>query len=363
MASIIDNNNCTATDTIIIYACSTDCVYPGDVDRNNVANNFDIFNIGLGYGFTGSPRPSVTNVWDGYPAINWNDSVANLNAKYADCNGDGIIDANDTAAIVLNYKNIHNTTSVVGLPLNITLPHTVLKDSLRVYCGISLGTNAQQGDSVYGVAFTFNYDPLVVDTNTIHFNLNTPNWLFANSTDNIYVEKYYRSKGAIDVGLVRSNHIAKSGYGIVASITIDITTGNIAGRLSSQFKDYILHCSLTNIRVIDYHGNIISTVGNADSATIEYQSTGIENLVWMKSVSLIPNPAQNEFALKASSDVALKSIEIQNIFGEKIRTMNFENNSNQKEVNIITQNLANGIYIVSIETNKGKVMKQLVIQH
>ena len=124
-----------------------------------------------------------------------------------------------------------------------------------------------------------------------------------------------------------------------------------------------MHCSLTNIRVIDYHGNIISTVGNADSATIEYQSTGIENLVWMKSVSLIPNPAQNEFALKASSDVALKSIEIQNIFGEKIRTMNFENNSNQKEVNIITQNLANGIYIVSIETNKGKVMKQLVIQH
>ena len=146
-------------------------------------------------------------------------------------------------------------------------------------------------------------------------------------------------------------------------MTIDVQTGNIAGKLSNVIKDYILHCSISDIRIIDYKGNIIQSVASADSTTIEYKSTGIENIEWTKNVSLMPNPAENEFTIKASSDVSLKEISLQNVMGEVVRTLKFEHNNNQQQISLITQNLPNGIYMVNIITNKGKVVKSLLIQH
>ena len=363
--SSLDINGCLAKDTIIIYACTADCVYPGDVDKNTLVNNFDIFNIGLGYGFTGAARLHPSNVWDGYPAQNWIDTVSfGLNAKFADCNGDGIINASDTNAISLNYNNVHTAFAQTNqLPIYVTLPHSVFRDSARIYCGISIGDNIKEGNDVYGFAFTFHFDPLVVDTNTIQFQFNTPNWLCTGNGDYLQILKYYRSQGAIDVGFVRNDRVGKRGFGNLATVTIDVQTGNIAGKLSNVIKDYILHCSISDIRIIEYKGNIIQSVASADSTTIEYKSTGIENIEWTKNVSLMPNPAENEFTIKASSDVSLKEISLQNVMGEVVRTLKFEHNNNQQQISLITQNLPNGIYMVNIITNKGKVVKSLLIQH
>ena len=77
----------------------------------------------------------------------------------------------------------------------------------------------------------------------------------------------------------------------------------------------------------------------------------------------MPNPAENEFTIKASSDVSLKEISLQNVMGEVVRTLKFEHNNNQQQISLITQNLPNGIYMVNIITNKGKVVKSLLIQH
>ena len=361
----VDMNGCVATDTIIIYACSTDCVYPGDADKNGVVNNFDIFNLGLGYDSTGASRINQTNIWDGYPAQNWHDTVANnLNAKYADCNGDGIINANDTIAISRNYASIHASLAQTNqLPIYITLPHSVLRDSARVYCGIAIGDNSKMADNIYGFGFTFHFDPLVVDTNTINFQLTTPSWLFIGNNDYLQIKKYYRSNGTIDVGFVRNDHVGKSGFGNIATISIDITTGNVSGKLSSLVKDYIMHCSISDIRIINAKGNIVQSIASPDSAIIEYTPTGIANVEWFKNVVLMPNPAQNECSISTSADVYLKEIILQNVLGETMRTLKFEHNNNQQQVSILTQNLPNGIYLMNIITNKGKVVKSLLIQH
>ncbi len=360
----VDANGCNATDTIIIFACSNDCVYPGDADDNGVVNNFDIFKIGLGYDSTGSARLISSNHWDGYPAQNWADTIAGINAKYADCNGDGIINANDTLALNLNYTGTHAPLLQNNqLPIYVTLPHATLRDSARIYCGISLGDNLKQGENVYGVAFTFHFDTLVVDTSTIQFQWNTPNWLAVGNNDYLQIKKYYRSKGLIDVGLVRNTHLGNSGFGNLATVTIDIVTGNVIGRMKSIVKDFMLHCSISDIRIIDANGKIIESVATADSATIEYNATGIGQMEWLKNVTLMPNPAQHEFMVKAASDVVLQAINLKNILGVSVRELKLEHNNHQQQISILTQNLPNGTYIVNIETNKGIVVKHLMIQH
>ena len=91
-----------------IFRLDTADVWPGDTDADGIAHHVDVLNIGLAYGNIGVGRPQARLQWQAQRAINW-DSLfhAGLNYKHADCNGDGIVNTDDTLAIHLNYGLIH----------------------------------------------------------------------------------------------------------------------------------------------------------------------------------------------------------------------------------------------------------------
>ncbi|MFM2226615.1 MAG: hypothetical protein RJA07_2817, partial [Bacteroidota bacterium] len=105
---VTDANGCTASSTDTIKL-STDCVWPGDANSDLVADNLDIFPIGLLNGTTGPVRNNASLVWIDQPATPFGTSASGftIDAKHADCNGDGIIDGNDTTAILQNYGLTH----------------------------------------------------------------------------------------------------------------------------------------------------------------------------------------------------------------------------------------------------------------
>ncbi|WP_026755573.1 T9SS type A sorting domain-containing protein [Sediminibacter sp. Hel_I_10] len=70
--------------------------------------------------------------------------------------------------------------------------------------------------------------------------------------------------------------------------------------------------------------------------------------------SLYPNPAKDQFTIKIESGIKLKSVSIYNNIGQLLLT--------SKESNINTSNLVSGLYIVTMETNKGKVSKKLILE-
>ncbi|MFM2226109.1 MAG: hypothetical protein RJA07_2311 [Bacteroidota bacterium] len=361
-----DFNNCIASDSVLVTACSNNCVWPGDADEDLTANNFDIFNVGLGYRYVGNNRFIAATNWDGFPCNDWVDTVANgLNAKFADCNGDGIIDDSDVNAIDINYSKNHlrlgGSKSPKALPLVINLPAGPFQNLSHFNCDIALGTSVIKGDSIYGVAFTFNFDPLVVDTNTIQFNAFN-NWMFAHNGDNLEIQKNFKSAGKVEIGLVRKNHIGKSGFGSIGGMSIDIVTGNIAGKINGYMKNYILKCSVDNIRVIDFHGKIIQSVGSSDSTYIEYKPNGINELEWSNNIALLPNPAHTNFSIIATGDIFIKQIRIVNLLGENMHQLEFGNSTAQKQINIPLQNFAQGVYMIGIETNKGTTIKRLVVE-
>jgi hypothetical protein len=73
----------------------TDCVWPGDFNHNGKADHFDLLPWGVTQSQQGPGRNGLID-WDGYRADPWNLNLpGGLNAKYADGNGDGIVDATD----------------------------------------------------------------------------------------------------------------------------------------------------------------------------------------------------------------------------------------------------------------------------
>ena len=76
-------------------------VYPGDANNDGVVDVRDILPIGRYYGATGPARVGATTSWGAQPLSSaWNP----MDAGFADCDGNGVVDSNDVVAIVKNWN-------------------------------------------------------------------------------------------------------------------------------------------------------------------------------------------------------------------------------------------------------------------
>jgi photosystem II stability/assembly factor-like uncharacterized protein len=76
-------------------------VYPGDANNDGVVDVQDILPIGRFYGLSGPARLGASTTWGAQSlASAWNP----LDAGFADCDGNGIVDSNDVVALVQNWR-------------------------------------------------------------------------------------------------------------------------------------------------------------------------------------------------------------------------------------------------------------------
>lgn len=104
--------------------CTCDCVWPGDANHNGQVDYLDAVNIIQGIGHSGSTRdkPFIFNPQE---VTDWpNQNFDNVNSKYADVDGNGIINETD---LHLLSEYIDQTT----------------------YCAEELSENCPEGDAVY----------------------------------------------------------------------------------------------------------------------------------------------------------------------------------------------------------------------
>src|SRR5690606_11690462 len=93
---------------LVASTVTVDSVWPGDVNYDLIADNYDVLDLALAYGQAGPTRPGASNNWVGQDMAPWGIlQVSAQDMKHADCNGDGTVDANDTTAISLNYGQTH----------------------------------------------------------------------------------------------------------------------------------------------------------------------------------------------------------------------------------------------------------------
>ncbi|MBL7885012.1 MAG: SBBP repeat-containing protein, partial [Bacteroidia bacterium] len=158
-------------DTITITHTGSCDVWPGDSDNNNVVDNNDILPIGIHYGNTGTSRSIVSNTWQAFPATDWGALQSNNNdIKHVDCNGDGIIDMNDTLAINQNFSLSHSIVPVTP-EFRITNPDIYFNSTSTNYSSgtfvdldIILGNATIPATNIYGLVFDINYDASLIQS-------------------------------------------------------------------------------------------------------------------------------------------------------------------------------------------------------
>ncbi len=351
-----DSFPCVARYNLGVF--SSDSVWPGDADHNGIADNNDLLPIGVAYGLGGPVRTNGSIVWQAEACQDWGlQLLSGANAKHVDCNGNGTINADDTLAIVQNFGLTHAKKEDqpaawrAGIPgLNIVLSKDTVRAGDTLVASIQLGDASMPVSNIYGLAFTYNYDALVVDTTKTEV-LYPSSWL-ATTSERITIIKDFKTTSQIKTAVTRINHINRSGNGEIAQIKFKITTDNISG------KNLMYHNNvnfISTVTAIDSAGNPIDLNAGVDSALVEFTPTGIRTIEQFQA-AVYPNPTSGKLFIK-SDEALLEHVTLRNLLGETI-VSEVATGSNKT---IDVSGLANGVYIVHLETNKGELYRRIVI--
>jgi len=327
------------------------CVWPGDANGDKTANTSDVLSIGIAYHDTGFARTDTTTVWYGHPCKDWGKSfTSGANHKHADCNGDGVVDSLDLAAISLNYGKTHSKTSGAnaGNPADPALSLNISKDSVgttdTVLINMNLGTFAKPLNDIYGVCFSITYDP--ANTSSIASNLSKC-WMGTPGKDLIYLIHNDPSNGMIDIGISRTDQKAVSGYGTLGVLSI-IMPENVGGK---RRISKMLQFGLVNVKAINAQEANIPLYAMSDSVLL-YGYTGIAPVSNIDNqVRIFPNPARTVLHLYAGNNL-ISEIFVTNILGERVLTQK-TTACNQTDLHV--ESLVPGMYFIEILTNKGLI--------
>ena len=201
--------------------CVQECVWPGDTDNNGVVELADLLPIGTCHGATGLGRAtSSTPRWRGLDAPNWSQPGAlGEELKYVDADGDGVVAAADTLAIVANLGRYHrpypvNVARVSGLPLYINFPFDTLYEGQLAYLEVILGTPGQYAVDAYGLTFDLNYSTAIVREGSQRLVYEQDSWLAYNTAtlDLVREEQF----GSVRSAFTLTDGTPRTGYGRIA---------------------------------------------------------------------------------------------------------------------------------------------------
>ncbi len=357
----LGDSTVSAPVVVSILSCGPDTVWPGDADANHIADNTDLLPLGLAYGATGPVRVVQGIVWQGDSVDPWSQNFSiyapAVNYAHADCNGDGVVNADDTLAIVTNFGLTHPKTdgsaeARSGVPaLNLEFSRDTVYNGQSLVAAFILGSANEQLSHIYGIAFTYHYDPLVYDPNSISFEF-INSWL-GNYTNSINIQKKFLGPGVIKTAITGIDHLDRSGWGAIARFRGTITTDNINGVIS-----YVNHDYVSDIVAVDMKGDTIDVSVSRDSDIIMIIPTGFNDISATGQVSIYPNPASDHVLV--SAEQSIQQVRLYDAIGALVLDTGAPGSMSQM---LDVSGLANGVYTIQVATISGTATRKLTIRH
>ena len=113
----------------------------------------------------------------------------------------------------------------------------------------------------------------------------------------------------------------------------------------------------TKARIMVKASDNIFLAVNSANFTIKNASMGVNDASLQKSTHISPNPSNGVFEVKTAKNAKLVSVEIHDATGRKV----FEN-LNPKNIRFDVTKLTNGVYLVTVKTDKGTETQKLIIK-
>lgn len=323
-------------------------VWPGDANDDLVANSVDVLSIGLYYGQSGPARSGIDNSWSAHTSPAWNNyQYNNADLKHADCNGDGIVNDDDTLAIILNAGQTHTNrmglqqNQAVGTPVRmVRLTGSVVAPGDSMRYAVFIGDVSTPATNFYGAALTLWQDPsLVVPALSVisYTYQNSPAWL----------SMHFAPNQMYGVSIVRTDHLDTSGVIQIGVISFIAEPGIL---LTDTFTP-----QLTNLMVIDQLGNEVAVAVESDTTIIDPAFTSVEIAEQSPEVVVWPSPVKDN--LNVFSRDPVHSIVVFDCSGRIIEEYNI---SDTKQAVIDASEWPVGLMFIQVNTEKGVVTKRVV---
>jgi len=328
-------------------------VWPGDANNDFMVDGRDIFPIGIHYGERGIPRDIISSLWMAHNSSDWERLQYNLmNLKFADCNGDSIIDASDVVVIDSNYNNTHfkhvkssKNFATYGPEVYLISYESEFRKGETFSVELHAGTQEMPVKELYGFIANLVYDPEFIISSSV--NIKFPqSWLYT-SPENILSFSKNFEQCVLEAGLVRNNQISSSGYGKIAEISF---------APKAEFGIELLQ-ELIIISQID----AISKNGEPIELMINNQ---IDRKYSTKEADIIafPNPTRGELNIVLPYLESNAKLSVIDLNGKIMYETEIDKASSSQLLSINLSGLWNGIYILKLVNNSLSTHKKIYIQ-
>lgn len=359
--------------------CSNDCVFPGDLNADGIVNSADLLPLGLYVGTKGPARDGASTRFDAQAAADWDMSLVGENAvnlKHYDANGDGIISEKDADAVRRNYGAVRqlvpNALPALSKGISIT-PNRVTPNPEEIPVGasipagsliefdITLGDEDSQELDLYGFTFPFKISGksfIKTESITVKFNdnswaaLNAPTIDLAQDVSNENTDEVQ-----FDLAFTRTSGKAVSGIGLVATVGFVVSDDLIGFKLPEGVAQ--LKVEVGQGYALDGQGTYYQYEGTeAVTLPITFEQKENEELT-ANQLLVFPNPVSDILNVHLNSfNYKVNAISLYNITGQEVyRSLPIET----KQLPISVANLAEGLYIMSVQTDGGVLSKKIEV--
>ncbi len=334
------------------------CVWPGDTNKDGVVDVRDILPIGLYIGEIGLERTSGNAQWHGQYADNWNSIYVTgleYDVKHLDADGDGIVSARDTSAILQHYGKYHNLTPEPVGAIN-ELPFYIQEPDLSdvspgdvFYAPIYLGNDTTHATNAYGLTFSIDYDPTFFESVKVLFS--DMAWMKYNSP--VLSLTHEPFPGKLDAGYTRTSGISASGYGIIGVVEF-IVIDDIAG---NRLKSNATTVTLNPMGMMNGNGQVFGLNGNSFTMTLNLNEPPAEKQIAEDLLAVFPNPATQIVNLHLNGQGnEMERVILYNMVGAVV----FDSGNVQaKRMQLDVSRLQSGVYTARVFAN-GEVLSKKI---
>lgn len=342
-------------------------VWPGDANSDGITNVFDILPIGRNFQRNGPARFGPPNIqYNPFQAPFWiGDTLFNgVNMHHADCNGDGIINFQDTIAVSVNYGLTHPKTDGVTGDCNVDPPlfieiigPSVPQSGDTLELKISLGTSALPATSARGAAVQINYNLPVLDS--VVFRDMSNSWLYSGNlipsqANGMSMVRHFPSQQQIDVAITRISPVpAAMVSGEIGSIIV-IIDDNLSGK-TTGLEDLIFNISAG--QTLSAGGQILPICYKGDTITMN-RTTGIKSFGENLGLRVVPNPSRGTFRL-SWDEGQCELLELIDMNGSSILSKPLEAGSSSAEVDL--SQYGAGVYYARLSGQNGHEIQKIII--
>jgi len=338
--------------------CIFNCVWPGDANNDGYANGSDLFEIGINFGATGTPRADMSIDWEGKLAQAWNEPDSMFwfilnDLKWTDCDGSGTINDDDTTAVINNLGLDHplNNVRLEGgeAPLYFAPDADMLSIGLNEI-PIMLGDEITGVDDIYGITFTINIDADVIDAASLKIDFDD-SWI-GNVGETLRLSKTFGDTKQVVGTIVRKDRVNTSGDGQIGTLSI-VVVDNISGKTDAEEVEM----SFSGVTAIKIDREVIPVAAATLTISAE-ENTYVDNTI-AEGITVYPNPANEVIYIDNTTGEQIVSISISDITGKII----YENNNPAGLNNVIDiSSLLPGNYFMEINNGKSIISQSISIQ-